>query len=148
MPLNTFPIPKQDKRFFTPNKFGIDPKIYQAIVLTAQEQVNTSAQLTDAVTITTDASIADNFYVTLAGNRTMDVPTNSVDWKRIRYVITQDAVGSRTLAWHMDFRFSATLPSPTLTITALYTDILEFIYNPNDLTWDCTSINKGFAPPP
>lgn len=148
MPINTFPIPKQDKRFFTPNKFGIDPSIYFAIVRTAQEQQNTSTQLTDGATIDTDASTADNFYVTLAGNRTMNAPTNPVDWKHIRYIITQDSTGSRTLAWSSTFRFSATFPSPTLTTTASYTDIVEFVYNPVYSRWDCVSINKGFAPPP
>lgn len=148
MPLLSFPTPKQDSRFFTPNKFGIDPAIYNAIVRTAQEQANTSAALTDGVTIDTDASTAANFYVTLAGNRTMNAPTNPMDWKRIRYIISQDAVGSRTMAWNAAFLFSTTFPSPTLTTTILYTDIIEFIYSPVSVGWNCISINKGFAPPP
>lgn len=148
MPLNTFPAPKQDKRFFTPNKFGIPPQIYEAIVRSILEQIPSSAQLTDGATIATDTSLAETFYVILAGNRAMSTPTNATDWKHLRYVIFQDAVGSRTITWDAIFRFSTTFPSPTLTTTALYSDIVEFIYNPVNTTWDCVSINKGFVPPP
>lgn len=145
MPLLTFPEPKKDPRFFQPNQFGIDERIYQAIVQTAQQQVPSAAQLTDGASIDTDASLGENFYVTLAGNRTMAAPTNAISWKRIRYIITQDEIGSRTLAWNAAFSFSTTFPSPTLTATANFIDIIEFLYNPNVSSWECLSINKGFG---
>lgn len=148
MPLNTFPVPREDKRFFLPNKFGIDPSTYYAIVKTAEEQPQTAIQLTDAANIATDAFLAANFYVTLAGNRNMFAPTNAVSWKTIRYYIIQDAIGSRTMTWDAVFRFSTTIPSPTLTTTAGYSDYIDFIYNPVHVYWDCIRIVKGFQPPP
>lgn len=148
MPLNTFPVPKQDKRFFPGNSFGIDSVLFSAITNTVNNQTQTGVALTDAANIATDTFLGTNFYVTLAGNRNMSAPTNAVAWKIIRYFITQDAIGTRTMTWDATFRFSATIPSPTLTVTAGYSDYAEFIYNPIHLYWDCIRIVKGFAPPP
>ena len=148
MPLLTFVAPKKDPRFFTPNRLGVDDNTYNSIIQSVQAQTPASAQLTDSANIDTDASIAENFYVILAGNRTMNAPTNPVNWKKIRYLLYQDNTGSRTLSWDASFRFSATLPSPTLTTTAGYMDIVEFVYNPISLYWDCLLIDKGFQPPP
>ncbi len=61
--------------------------------------------LADGANIATDCSKATVFTVTLAGDRTLDNPTNKnigqiYDWK-----ITQDGTGSRTLAFGTDFNF-------------------------------------------
>lgn len=55
--------------------------------------------LTDAATVAVDWSAGINFTVTLGGNRTLGNPTNGVPgtWRRIQ--VTQDATGSRTLAY-------------------------------------------------
>lgn len=153
--LSTFPSPKTDKKFIFPNNFGIPENIFTAIVRQAETQINEavgeinttvfgSAALTDGASIATDASLGVNFYVTLAGNRTMAAPTNPTDWQIIRYYITQDATGSRTLTWDAVFRFSTTIPSPTLTTTIAFSDYIEFIYNPTYATWDCLRVVKGF----
>lgn len=156
MPLQTFPSPKKDPRFFLPNKFGIPDDIFNAIVRQSQIQIDDTIetelsgalQLTDGANISTDASLAANFYITLAGNRTMDAPTNPSDWKIIKYFISQDIVGSRTLTWDGVFRFSTDIPSPTLTTTISYSDYVEFMYNPVHVYWDCIRVVKGFPPPP
>jgi hypothetical protein len=61
--------------------------------------------LTDAATITPDFADSNNFSVTLGGNRTLANPTNLVAGQSGCIWITQDATGSRTLAYdtHWDF---------------------------------------------
>ncbi len=144
----TFPSPKKDKRFSIKNQYGVPDNVFQAIVKQTQiliSQMEDSAEeLTDAANISTDASLANNFYVTLGGNRNMSNPTNPQNWKVIRYYISQDGTGSRTLTWDTSFRFSTGIPSPTLTTTAYYSDYIEFIYNPTYSTWDCINVIKGF----
>lgn len=60
--------------------------------------------LTDAATITFDASLGDIFFVTLGGNRTMGSPTGFVNGQRITVVVIQDGTGGRTLGWHSTFK--------------------------------------------
>lgn len=100
--------------------------------------------LTDAATIATDASLGNVFTVTLGGNRTLGNPTNPTSGQKILYRVTQDATGSRTLAYGTAFRFSTDVPSPTLTTTASKTDYLGFIYNAAASKWDCLAIAKGY----
>lgn len=151
MPLFTFPAPKKDKLFSFKNSFGVPDTVFTAIVRQAQAQIDSavselsgSSSLTDGANIATDASLGVNFYVTLGGNRNMSAPTNPSDWKVIRYYITQDGVGTRTLTWDAVFRFSTSIPSPTLTTTIAFSDWIEFIYNPTYATWDCLRVVKGF----
>lgn len=151
MPLFTFPAPKKDKLFSFKNSFGVPDTVFTAIVRQAQAQIDSavselsgSSSLTDGANIATDASLGVNFYVTLGGNRNMSAPTNPSDWKVIRYYITQDGVGTRTLTWDAVFRFSTSIPSPTLTTTIAFSDWIEFIYNPTYAAWDCLRVVKGF----
>ena len=159
MALSTFPSPKTDKKFIFPNTFAIPEETFTAIVRQSQTQIDEAvaevnanisgaSALTDAATIATDASLGTNFYVTLGDNRTMGEPTNPTSWKVIRYYITQDGTGNRTLAWNAAFRFSTGIPSPTLTTTANFSDYIEFIYNPTYETWDCLKVVKGFDSTP
>lgn len=99
--------------------------------------------LTDAVTISTDASLGNIFTVTLGGNRTISNPTNPTDGQKIVYRLKQDATGSRTITWGAAFRFGIDVPNPTLTTTAAKTDYIGFIYNGTDSTWDCLAVTRG-----
>jgi hypothetical protein len=67
---------------------------------------NNVATLTDAATIAVDASLSNIFTVTLGGNRTMGLPTNSEKGQRITFIIVQDGVGGRTLGWNAVFKVS------------------------------------------
>jgi len=159
MALSTFPTPNNDNKFLFPNTFGVSDNIFNAIVRQAGTQIDEavagitttisgSAQLTDETNIATDASLGVNFYVTLTDNRNMSAPTNPSDWQIIRYYVTQDSGGSRTLSWNAVFRFSTGIPSPTLTTTAYFSDYIEFIYNPTYAVWDCLRVVKGFDSTP
>ena len=101
--------------------------------------------LTDATTITVDASKTQEFRVTITANRTMGNPSNAVDGMRIRFRIKQGTGGSYTITWDTKYRFGSTYPSPTLSTTVNYEDYVEFVYNGTDDKWDCINIAKGFA---
>ena len=81
--------------------------------------------LTDGATITPDFSLANNYSVTLGGNRTLANPTNLVAGQSGIIKISQDGTGSRTLAFgsYWDFPAGAV---PTLTTTASAVDILAY----------------------
>lgn len=61
--------------------------------------------IADGANIATDCSTGSVFPVTIAGNRTLDNPTNKVLGKTYTWVITQDGTGGRTLAFGTDFDF-------------------------------------------
>lgn len=86
------------------------------------------AALTDGATITLNAAAGNVFTVTLGGNRTLANPTNPVDGQIIRVRITQDATGSRTLAFGTAYDFGGA-GAPSLTTTASKVDVLAFEYN-------------------
>ena len=60
--------------------------------------------LTDAATIAVDSSLANEYKVTLAGNRIVGAPTNPASGQRIEIVVVQDVTGGRTLAWNAVFK--------------------------------------------
>jgi hypothetical protein len=83
--------------------------------------------LTDGATISVNAALGNVFTVTLGGNRTMAAPSNPVDGQVIRFRITQDGTGSRTLTWNSAYDFGSG-SAPALTTTAFKTDIAAFEY--------------------
>jgi hypothetical protein len=91
---------------------------------TAAQRGSISA-LTDGATITPDFALANNFSVTLGGNRTLANPTNLTAGQHGVIVITQDGTGSRTLAYGSYFKFPAGA-APTLTTTASAVDVLAY----------------------
>ena len=101
--------------------------------------------LTDAATITVDASVGNDFRVTIAGNRTMGNPANPTDGQQIIFQVTQGSGGSFTLAWGSAYEFSVDLPQPTLSTTAGHTDLLGFIYNATKGTWLFAAFVNGFS---
>lgn len=85
-----------DTRASTPNK------VFTTGLL---EQASAFVALVDAETIALDWDSAINFSVTLEGNRTLANPTNGQPgtWRTI--LVTQDAVGGRTLAFGSQYKF-------------------------------------------
>lgn len=88
-------------------------------------QRGTVSALTDGATITPDFAVANNFSVTLGGNRTLANPTNLTAGQSGVITITQDGTGSRTLAYGSYFKFPAGT-APTLTTTAAAVDVLAY----------------------
>jgi hypothetical protein len=99
--------------------------------------------LTDGATIAVNAALGNVFTVTLGGNRTLANPTNPVAGQTIHVHVTQDATGSRTLAYGTAYDFG-TAGSPTLTTTAAKMDILGFTYDGNLAKWCYLGSGLGF----
>lgn len=83
------------------------------------------ASLTDGTTITPDFTTANNFTVTLGGNRTLANPTSPVAGQSGIIYIVQDGTGSRTLSYGTSWKFSNGF-TPTLTTTANAVDALVY----------------------
>jgi len=81
--------------------------------------------LTDGATITPNFATANNFSVTLGGNRTLANPTNQTAGQSGAITITQDGTGSRTLAYGSNWKFSNG-SAPVLTTTANAVDVLVY----------------------
>jgi hypothetical protein len=86
--------------------------------------------LTDAATIAVDFADSNNFSVTLAGNRTLGNPTNQVAGQSGSIFITQDATGSKTLAYGANWDFAGGA-APTLSTAANAVDRLDYIVRAN-----------------
>lgn len=119
-------------RSFLGLAIGTDVQAYDAdTAKTDVAQTFTAAQrgaisaLTDGSTITPDFAVANNFSVTLGGNRTLANPTNLTAGQSGVIVITQDGTGSRTLAYGSYFKFAGGT-APTLTTTASAVDVLAY----------------------
>ena len=82
--------------------------------------------LTDASSIATDLALSNNFSVTLAGNRTLANPTNTVAGQSGSIFITQDGTGSRTLAYGANFKFAGGT-APVLSTAASSIDRLDYV---------------------
>ena len=92
----------------------------------SKAQVGGVVALTDEATIAVDASLGNNFRVTLEGNRTLDNPTNLTDGWTFNIMVKQDATGSRTLAYGNKYAWAG--GAPTLTTTASARDQITGIY--------------------
>ena len=88
-------------------------------------QRGTITALTDGATITPNFNNANNFSVTLGGNRTLANPTNLTAGQSGIIVVTQDGTGSRTLAYGSNWKFPGGT-APTLTTTADAVDVLAY----------------------
>ena len=98
----------------------------------ADAQTFTGAQrgeitaLTDASSIATNLALSNNFSVTLAGNRTLANPSNTVAGQSGSIFITQDGTGSRTLAYGSHFKFVGGT-APVLSTTAAAIDRIDYV---------------------
>ena len=86
------------------------------------------ATLTDGATIDWNMATQAIAKVTLAGNRTLNAPTNGSTGQFASILVIQDGTGSRTLTWNAVYEFTADT-APTLTTTANYGDLFTFRYN-------------------
>lgn len=99
--------------------------------------------LTDGATISVDATLSNNFRVTLGGNRTLANPTGLIDGQVINFRIKQDATGGRTLAYGTMYKFPGG-SAPVLSTAANALDFMSAQYDATDSTLVCV-MNKAFA---
>jgi hypothetical protein len=100
--------------------------------------------LTDGVTINTNAALGNHFRVTLGGNRTLANPTNATDGQRILFEVTQDGTGSRTLTLGNKFAFGADITEVTLSTTAGKKDFVGVQYNSSADKFYVIAVAKGY----
>ena len=82
--------------------------------------------LTDGANISIDLADSNNFTVTLAGNRTLDNPSNIVAGQSGSIFVVQDGTGSRTLAYGSYYDFAGGT-APTLSTAASAVDRIDYI---------------------
>ena len=82
--------------------------------------------LTDGTNISVDLNAGQNFTVTLAGNRTLDNPTNCVAGQVGSIFVVQDGTGSRTLAYGTSWDFIGG-EAPVLSTAAAAIDRIDYI---------------------
>jgi hypothetical protein len=81
--------------------------------------------LSDGANIAFDMDTGINFDITLAGNRTLDNPTNNDVGQSGFIEVNQDGTGTRTLAYGSKYVFPGGV-APVLTTTASHKDILFY----------------------
>jgi hypothetical protein len=96
------------------------------------EQEYTKAQNFNATTLVDAANISWNLQdnqvasVTLAGNRTLDNPTNKVDGATYILIVKQDGTGSRILSFGSEYKFPGG-NVPVLSTDPNSVDIITFL---------------------
>jgi hypothetical protein len=116
--------PTADRTITLPNATGTVPLLSLAQTFTAAQRGTISA-LTDGATITADFAVANNFSVTLGGNRTLANPSNVTAGQSGCIFLSQDATGSRTLAYGANWDFAGGT-APTLSTAANAVDLLVY----------------------
>lgn len=103
-----------------------------------------SAALTDAATVTWDVSVAQEATLTIAGNRTLALPTNLQAGESYALTVTQGAGGSHTLGYAAGYLSQGGASLPTLSTAAGAKDLLTF-FCPDGSNMVFMGIIKAFA---
>jgi hypothetical protein len=98
--------------------------------------------LTDGATIDWNLQTQQVSKVTLAGNRTLNAPTNQNAGGFYSLLIVQDGTGSRTLSFNSAYKFTGAT-APTLTTTASAKDLIVFRSDGTNLLEVGRSLNIG-----
>ena len=97
-------------------------------IITTAKLAFAESTLADGSSIDWNAATQDVCKVTLAGNRTLNAPTNPTTGQFISLLVIQDSTGSRTLTFNAIYEFKDDT-APTLTTTASKGDVFVFRYN-------------------
>ena len=135
---NLIPVSAADVRFVTAS---VASSITAAKTFTAPVIGNVTS-LTDAASIAIDMGVGNDFAITLAGNRTLEAPTNVTPGQTGYIYVAQDGTGSRTLAFNSAYIFVSGT-APTMSTGANAIDLL--IYNAKTTTAITTLVVKALA---
>jgi len=111
-------------------------------ILFAKKGYFAEQTLTDGATIDWNLSTQQVAKVTLAGNRTLNAPTNQQAGAFYSLAIIQDGTGSRTATFNSVYKFTGAT-APTLTTTASAKDIIIFKSDGTNLLEVGRSLNIG-----
>lgn len=106
--------------------------------------IESVVSLTDAATISVDATLGNIFTVTLGGNRTLGNPTGAVNGQKMVFRIRQDVTGSRTITLDTKYRLGSDITTVSLSTSANKTDYLGVIYHSSDDKFDVVAFVKGY----
>ena len=111
----------------------------------AQYPLQREIQLADSATIIIDTALAESFYVTMSGNRTIGIPQNPA--KARKFILGMKASGAdRTPTFttgDQGFRFGSDIASVTAIISGKK-DYIGAKYDENDRRWDLIAYLKGY----
>src|SRR5210317_1090984 len=111
-------------------------------ILFAKKGYFAEQTLTDGATIDWNLSTQQVAKVTLAGNRTLNAPSNQQAGAFYSLAIIHDGTGSRTLTFNSAYKFTGAT-APTLTTTASAKDIIIFKSDGTNLLEVGRSLNIG-----
>lgn len=97
----------------------------------------TPVVVTYAASITVNCQLSNVFTTTLTGNITTTTISNPQDGQTINWFLTQDAGGSKTIAWPANFRWPAGATT-ALTTTGNAVDLLTATYRTTPNAWYAT----------
>ena len=135
---NLIPVSTADVRFV---RASVASSITAAKTFTAPVIGNVTS-LTDAASIAIDMGVGNAFAITLAGNRTLEAPTNVTPGQTGYIYVAQDGTGSRTLAFNSAYIFVSGT-APTMSTGANAIDLL--VYNAKTTTAITTVVVKALA---
>ena len=115
-----------------------------SIGITTNSLYNVPQTLADAANIATNAALGNLFRVTIAANRTLQNPTNSVDGQKVIWEVHQDGVGSHTLGFDAKFKFGTSITGFTSSTASNAIDYIGAIYNLSNDKWNVVSIVNGY----
>lgn len=101
------------------------------------QQFFAEVPLSDGANIAWDLDLNQTATVTLAGNRTLDNPTNQNAGSTYIIRVVQDPTGTRTLAFGSAYQWSGGT-APTLTATSNAVDVLTFYSDGTNMLGDFT----------
>jgi hypothetical protein len=99
--------------------------------------------LLDQAVIVADASLGNDFQMTITANRTMGPPLNPRNGQLIMFDITQGGLGGFTVTWDAIFNFGSGT-APQLSLAAGATDMVGFKYKASKNQWWYTGCLTGY----
>lgn len=96
-------------------------------------------------TINTDASSGDIFDLTLVGSGLLADPTNGINGQTLRWRISQDNIGNRSLSFGNKFKIPSTATNPLpISIASGAMDTLAATYHSGRDKWDIIAFVPGY----
>jgi len=135
-----FTIGTEKARFHNNGNFGLgttSPAKQFEITKSARATITS---LTDGATITPDFDAAQNFAVTLGGNRTLANPSNIDPGQTGSIFVVQDVTGGRTLSFGSYWKFAGGT-APTLSTGTSATDRIDYVVQTSTAIHAVASLN-------
>jgi hypothetical protein len=112
------------------------PNLLNSVNVWNKAQRGAVVALTYASNIALNLSLSNNFSLTLTGNATLSAPTNVVPGQSGILAVTQDATGSRTLAYNSVYKFSGgATKAPVLSSASGAVDYLTYYVETTSRIW-------------